>query len=94
MAQNWTLMASHGTVLFFLAAHPEATIRQVANALSLTERRVSQIVNDLAEADMLWKEKIGRRNSYEINQEARFPEPTMAGLPLGSFVKVLMEDVA
>jgi DNA-binding transcriptional regulator GbsR (MarR family) len=91
MANNWTLMASHGCVLFYLATHKDATIREVAGATDLTERRVSQIVRDLSDAEMLQVQRQGRRNTYEVNTEARFPEP-LAEVPLGSFIEILQES--
>jgi DNA-binding transcriptional regulator GbsR (MarR family) len=68
-------MASHGTVLFYLARHHNATIREIAGATELTERRVSQIIRDLSDTEMLQVERRGRRNVYEINDDATFTNP-------------------
>ena len=90
MAGNWTLMASHGCVLFYLAANRDSTIREAAAALDLTERRVSQIVRDLSDADLLHVRKLGRRNSYEVNGDAHFPGP-LSSVPLSNFVNIIQE---
>jgi hypothetical protein len=40
MKSNWCLVASHGTVLFYLATHQDATIHEVADeGLLLVEKR-------------------------------------------------------
>ena len=49
MATAWTLMATHGIVLFFIVSTPDPTMRQMSEALGLTERRVAQVVRELAD---------------------------------------------
>ena len=88
-SKNWNLMATHGVVLFYIAANPESTMREMSEALNLTERRIAQVVRDLSDADLLSVTRIGRRNSYVVNPEASFRHPTMAHIRLGNFVHVL-----
>ncbi len=87
--KNWNLMATHGIVLFYIAANPESTMRQMSEALSLTERRIAQVVRDLAEAELLTVVRNGRRNSYSVNPHAGFRHPTLSHITLGKFVEVL-----
>jgi hypothetical protein len=87
--KNWNLMATHGIVLFYIAANPDSTMRQMSEALSLTERRIAQVVRDLADAELIWVKRNGRRNSYIVNGEARFQHPTLSHITLGTFVRVL-----
>jgi DNA-binding MarR family transcriptional regulator len=88
-SKNWNLMATHGIVLFFIAANPESTMRQMSEQLSLTERRIAQVVRDLSEADLLTVKRNGRRNSYSVNPNAGFRHPTLSHITLGKFVEVL-----
>ena len=87
--KDWNLMATHGVVLFYIAANPESTMRQMAESLSLTERRIAQVVRDLADADLLTVRRNGRRNSYTVNPDANFRHPTLSHIRLGHFVKML-----
>jgi hypothetical protein len=87
--RDWNLMASHGVVLFYIAANPEATMREMADVLGITERRIARIVKDLAEANMIMVERIGRRNLYAINSDARFRHPTLSHIPLSRFVEAI-----
>lgn len=89
VAKNWNLMATHGIVLFYIAANPDATMRQMSEQLNLTERRIAQVVRDLAEADLLTVKRNGRRNSYAVNPEANFRHPTLSHIRLGHFVKMI-----
>jgi DNA-binding MarR family transcriptional regulator len=88
-SKNWNLMATHGIVLFYIAANPESTMRQMSESLSLTERRIAQVVRDLSEAELLNVTRNGRRNSYSVNPEAGFRHPTLSHITLGKFVDVL-----
>ena len=89
MSNSWTLMNSHGVVLFYIAAHPESTMREMSAALELTERRVAQIVRDLAEAELLHISRQGRRNMYSVNEHAAFRHPTLRHITLGQFEELL-----
>ena len=89
VSKNWNLMATHGVVLFYIAANPDSTMRQMSEALNLTERRIAQVVRDLAEADLLTVTRNGRRNSYAVNPDANFRHPTLSHITLGHFVKML-----
>jgi hypothetical protein len=87
--KNWNLMATHGIVLFYIAANPESTMRQMSEALNLTERRIAQVVRDLANEGYLTVQRNGRRNSYSVNPEAPFRHPTLSHITLGKFVEMM-----
>jgi hypothetical protein len=85
---QWTLVTSHGLALLYIAAHPDATVKQIAEALELTERRVADIIRELAAADLILRERNGRRNQYEINPDARFRHPLVADIPFRGFIRL------
>ena len=79
---QWHLSSSHGTVLFHIAAHPQCTIRDIADAMCLTQRRVWGVIGDLRRARMLRVRKNGRRHHYTVNLDAPFSHPTVRGYAL------------
>jgi DNA-binding MarR family transcriptional regulator len=85
----WLVFSSHGMVLFYVAANPDATLRATAMALGVTERRVAGIIKDLASAGMVKVERRGRRNHYVLNPEARLRHPTLSHIPLGRIAAAL-----
>jgi predicted transcriptional regulator len=85
---RWTLITSHGLVLLYLASHPDATIRLIADELQLTERRVVDIIHDLSSEGLLIVRREGRRNHYALSQEAHFRHPIAAKVPFKSFVSL------
>jgi DNA-binding transcriptional regulator GbsR (MarR family) len=82
LSERWTLFTNHGHVLFFLAATPDATIRQVAESIGISERRVAGILRDLEAAEMVSSTRVGIRKHYEVNQDAHFRHPTLNHVPL------------
>jgi len=66
---EWTLLSNHGLTLICLAVKPKATTREIASDMGITERSVQKIVSDLHSASYISKEKVGRRNRYEVNIE-------------------------
>ncbi len=86
----WTVFSNHEMVLFYVAANPSATLRAISDALGITERQVARIVKDLAEAGMISVERRGPRNAYTVNSEARLRHPTLAHVPLGPIISVLL----
>jgi len=85
-ALNTSLFSSHGFVLFFLADHSGATIRQISDALDLSERRVHSIVKSLEETGYLRINRIGPRNEYEIRLDAHLGHPLLQNVSIGSLM--------
>jgi DNA-binding IclR family transcriptional regulator len=73
---EWSFLTNHARALLFIAQQPEARLRDVADALGVTERTAYSVVLDLTEAGYVVKEKDGRRNHYFIQEH----------LPLGDSI--------
>ena len=65
----WTFLSNHSHVLICLTRDPLVRLRDVAEAVGITERAVQRIVADLEDAGVLTRTRDGRRNHYEINRE-------------------------
>jgi predicted transcriptional regulator len=90
----WTLVTSHGLVLLFIAGSPNATIREIAENLELTERRIADVIRDLERARMITVTREGRRNRYALNPDAHFRHPLMAAIPVKNFIAIWRREVA
>jgi hypothetical protein len=91
---QWTLLTSHGLALLYVAAHPDATIREIAGALMLTERRVADIIQDLASEELVLVSRRGRRNRYTVNSRAHFRHPLIADVPFQGLIQLWRERIA
>jgi hypothetical protein len=85
---SWTLMTSHGLVLLYVAANPDATIREIAESLELTDRRVNDIVRDLSAAGLVAVHRDGRRNHYALSESASFRHPFVSDISFHWFVSL------
>ena len=98
IANNWYLVSSHGSILFYIAVSPGCTISEIADAMSLTRRTVWGVIGDLRRAGMLKVRKEGRRHHYTVNLDAPFKHPVVDGVRLrvilGELVaRALCEDL-
>ena len=71
---KWSFITNHARVLAALARHPRKTVREIGDAVGITERATHQIIKDLEAAGYVTKVKVGRRNEYEIQPDTSLKE--------------------
>lgn len=84
----WTFLSNHAHALLFLAQHPDARLRDIADAVGITERFTHTVVTDLIEAGYLTASKQGRRNTYQVNDELTFRHPLEQGARIRSLLDI------
>ena len=67
---RWGFLTNHALVLIHVIDHPRSTLREIANAVGITERAALSIVRALEEEEMISRRKEGRRNRYTVNLAA------------------------
>jgi DNA-binding MarR family transcriptional regulator len=85
----WTLLSNHGHVLVCLANDPHMRLRDVAERVGITERAVQRIILDLEQAEMLSREREGRRNHYRINATQPLRHPLEQHHTVGELVEAV-----
>jgi DNA-binding MarR family transcriptional regulator len=63
---SWTFLTNHAHVLICLHRQSNTTLRDVAVQVGITERAVQRIVRELEDAEVLRRERDGRRNRYQV----------------------------
>jgi DNA-binding transcriptional ArsR family regulator len=86
---EWNFLTNHGRALLCIAQDPEIRLREIADALSITERSAYSIVSDLAEAGYVVKEREGRRNRYHIQHHLPVPDVPHREQAIGEVLGVL-----
>ena len=86
---HWYLVSSHGSILFYIAVNPSCTIKEIAEAMSLTRRTVWGVIGDLRRAEMLNVRKEGRRHHYSVDLDGPFRHPVLNGFSL----RVILGDL-
>lgn len=85
-----TFLTNHGRTLLCVAHDPDVRLRDIADTLGITERRAFAIVNDLAEAGYVVKERVGRRNRYVVQRHLPVPGAIEQGRAIGEVLELLI----
>jgi DNA-binding IclR family transcriptional regulator len=88
-APKWTFLSNHGKALLCIARDPGVRLRDIADTVSITERRAHDIVTDLASAGYVVKSKEGRRNRYAIQPHLPLPEGSGSNRTIGELLQLL-----
>lgn len=86
---RWSFITNHARVLLFIANRPDARLRDLALALDITERTAYGIVADLAESGYIIKERGGRRNRYQIQEDLPMPDAVGQKRTIGEVLELL-----
>lgn len=89
MTAKWTFFTNHAHVLFCIADDPDITLREVANKVGITERATQRIVAELEQDGYLKHDRIGRRNHYELTDDAPLRHEIESHLAIGDILDVL-----
>ena len=87
---DWTFLTNHAHVLVCIARDPDVRLRDVADQVGITERAAQGILADLVAAGYVRRERVGRRNRYEVDATRPFRHP----LERGREVAMLLDPLA
>ena len=87
--REWAFVSSHGAVLIEVARNGEATVREIADRVRLTERQAHRILGDLVDEGYVTRERVGRRNRYSVNRSMPMRLPALSGHRIGELLQVL-----
>ncbi|TKD13022.1 MarR family transcriptional regulator [Polyangium fumosum] len=93
-APGWTFLTNHAHVLFCLAEDPEVRLRDVAERVGITERAVQRIVTDLEGEGFVTRERVGRRNLYEVHPDKPLRHPIEAHRDVKALLSLILRGRA
>ncbi|MEX0750019.1 MAG: winged helix-turn-helix transcriptional regulator [Dehalococcoidia bacterium] len=67
---RWGLLTNHALVLVHVVENPRSTLRQIADAVGITDRAAQSILRALEGDDIVARRKEGRRNIYTVDLDA------------------------
>lgn len=88
---GWTFLTNHAHVLLAIARDQEVRLREVAEAVGVTERAVQMIVADLESAGYLTRTRVGRRNRYTVDEGGPFRHPAESGHRVGELLALFTD---
>lgn len=85
----WTFLSNHGHVLVCIVRDPNVRVREIAQAVGVTERAVQRILRELEEASVIVRTRQGRRTHYEVNEGVPLRHPIEAQHSVGELVRAV-----
>lgn len=90
---TWTFVTNHGAVLALVAHHGQITARQIASKLGITERSVHRIISGLEAEGYIERNRDGRLNRYEVNDELPLRHPERRDIVVRELIEVLLPRI-
>ncbi len=91
--RKWKLLTNHALVLIRVGQHPRSTLREIAQAVGITERAALSLLRALEEDGLISRRKEGRRNRYWLHYGTLLRERREAGLTVQELAH-LLADIA
>jgi DNA-binding MarR family transcriptional regulator len=85
---KWTFLSNHGHLLVHLSRQPDAKIKEMAEAIGITERRTQSILADLEDSGYVTITRTGRRNTYQVNAKKKFRHPAEADKSVSELLRI------
>ena len=86
MQRHWRVLSTHAHILVLLHLQPRITMREVAAAVGITERRVAANIADLQAEGLMKVIKRGPRNTYRVLRGATLPASAHGPKTVGEFL--------
>ena len=86
---RWSFLTNHAQVLLCVARDPGMRLREIGNAVGITERAAHRIVGELADAGYILRQRNGRRNRYSVTSHLGLPDPLARDRSIGDLLGVL-----
>jgi len=88
-APGWSFLTNHAQVLICIAHDPGIRLRDIGEAVGITERAAHRIVVELAGAGYVTRTRSGRRNHYTIQSHLPLPDPLARERKIGDLLAIL-----
>jgi MarR family len=86
---GWSFLTNHAQVLLCIAHDPGIRLREIGDAVGITERAAHRIVVELAAAGYISRRRNGRRNHYTIQSHLPLPDPLAREQKIGDLLAIL-----
>ena len=88
---SWTFFTNHAHVLIALSRDPELRQRDISYIVGITPAAVQRILDDLEQGEYIRREKIGRRNRYDVLPGAPLRHPLEAHHTINEVLSLLSD---
>jgi DNA-binding MarR family transcriptional regulator len=88
-AVEWSFLTKHAHVLVCIAQDPGSRLREIGDAVGITERATHRIVSELVDAGYISRERKGRRNRYTVRSHLPLPDALPREQKIGDLLTIL-----
>ena len=67
--QKWGLFTNHALVMAYVCEHSDSTVREISDAVGITERATLAMLGDLQRQGVIVRHRAGRSNTYSMDFE-------------------------
>ena len=89
--KKWGFLTNHALVLIHVANNPRSTLREIADAVGITERATLSILRSLEGEAIIYRQKEGRRNRYWVDFDALLQHQLQGPYSVADLAQNLME---
>jgi DNA-binding transcriptional ArsR family regulator len=89
LSAGWTFLSNHTHVLVCLANDGDIKVRDIAVQVGITERAVMRILSELEASGVVTREREGRRNRYQIDQNLPLRHALEAHCTIGDILRLV-----
>ncbi len=65
--QKWGMFTNQALVMAYVCEHNDSTVREISDAIGITERSALAMLGDLQEAGIIIRHRVGRSNTYSLD---------------------------
>ncbi len=86
---EWSFLTTHGLAFLVIAHDPRARMRDIADAIGVTERTAQRVVTDLINAGYVQRERPHGRNIYTVQADSRLRLPLQRDIEIGELLSIV-----
>jgi hypothetical protein len=86
---TWSFLTNHARVLLCIANDPGVRLREIGDAVGITERAAHRIVTELSDVGYISRQRVGRRNRYTIQSDLPIRDPLAREQRIGDLLALL-----
>ena len=87
--KEWRFVTNHTQVLLCISRDDGVRLRDIAEHVGITERAAQRILADLVEGGYVERKRVGRRNHYSVDREAKMRHPAQIHQEIGDLLDLL-----
>jgi DNA-binding MarR family transcriptional regulator len=87
---RWGLLSNHALVLVHVVEHPRSTLREIADAVGVTDRAANSLLRAIEEDGIIARHKEGRKNFYSVDLEALMAHRSYGRFSIGQIAAALL----